>query len=152
MRVYLVQHGKAKTKEEDPERPLTDEGRGDVGCVADLVGPRARPRRIINSGKARAEQTAKILARHLGVDTVETMPDLDPMADPGVWSAHLAAMSEDVMLVGHLPHMGRLAGLLLCGDAESNVIEFQMGCVVCMRRSESGQWALDWMITPEIAA
>ncbi len=26
MRIYLVQHGKAKSKEEDPERSLTIEG------------------------------------------------------------------------------------------------------------------------------
>ena len=29
MRAYLVQHGKAKSAEEDPNRGLTDEGRKD---------------------------------------------------------------------------------------------------------------------------
>jgi phosphohistidine phosphatase SixA len=27
MKLYLVQHGEAKTKEESPDRPLTDEGK-----------------------------------------------------------------------------------------------------------------------------
>ncbi len=34
MQVYLVQHGLAKSKEEDPERPLTAAGREEVERVA----------------------------------------------------------------------------------------------------------------------
>ncbi len=34
MQVYLVQHGLAKSKEEDPARPLTAAGRDEVERVA----------------------------------------------------------------------------------------------------------------------
>jgi phosphohistidine phosphatase len=37
MWLYLVQHGQAKTEEEDPERPLTDRGAADVGRVAEVA-------------------------------------------------------------------------------------------------------------------
>ena len=34
MKLYLVQHGEAKSKAEDPQRPLTERGREDVARVA----------------------------------------------------------------------------------------------------------------------
>ena len=34
MRLYLVQHADAKLKEEDPSRPLSDKGWGDIRNVA----------------------------------------------------------------------------------------------------------------------
>jgi len=73
------------------------------------------PYRIMHSGKLRAAQTAEMLAGRLGMDHAEPVPDLEPMADPGIWSAHFEAMYEDVMIVGHLPHVGRLA---FAGDRE----------------------------------
>ena len=37
MHVYLVQHGKAKTTEEDPTRGLSDEGREDLEHIANFL-------------------------------------------------------------------------------------------------------------------
>ncbi len=59
-------------------------------------------------------------------------------------------MDEDILLVGHLPYLGRLATLLMGGDKERSVINFQMGGVVRLRRMAAGQWAVDWMVVPEI--
>jgi phosphohistidine phosphatase len=58
-------------------------------------------------------------------------------------------MDEDLLLVGHLPHLARLAALLLTGDPEKSVINFRMGGAVRLRRMEGGQWLVDWMIIPE---
>ena len=33
MDVYLIQHAESKPKEEDPARPLTDRGRGEVEAI-----------------------------------------------------------------------------------------------------------------------
>ena len=52
-------------------------------------------------------------------------------------------------LWAHLPHLGKLAALLLCGDKERNVINFQMGGLVRLKRMAAGQWAVDWMVLPE---
>ena len=38
MKLYLVQHGQAVSKEEDPERPLSEQGREDVRRVATRLG------------------------------------------------------------------------------------------------------------------
>ena len=39
MRIYLVQHGEAKSEEEDPRRTLTDKGIGEVQKVAEFLRP-----------------------------------------------------------------------------------------------------------------
>jgi phosphohistidine phosphatase SixA len=63
MRLYLVQHGAAKTEAEDPQRGLTDEGRQTVERIAQFLAPlRLALDRIEHSDKLRARQTAEILA------------------------------------------------------------------------------------------
>jgi phosphohistidine phosphatase len=59
-------------------------------------------------------------------------------------------MDQHIMLVGHLPHLGRVAALLLTGDQERNVINFHMGGVLRLGRVTAGKWAVDWMVVPEI--
>jgi len=53
------------------------------------------------------------------------------------------------MLVGHLPHLQRLAGLLLSGDAEREVIRFRNGGVICLEKTEQG-WAICWQVNPTL--
>ncbi|MDI6852759.1 MAG: phosphohistidine phosphatase SixA [Deltaproteobacteria bacterium] len=152
MFLYLVQHAEAKSKEEDPGRDLTDKGRADIGKVAGFLGKLdLRVGRVVHSGKARAKTTAEILAEAVkpsqGITETEGLAPLD---DPGIWAEKVAKMTENAMLVGHLPHLARLAGLLLCQDREKAPVNFKMGGVVCLSRSEPGQWGLEWMLIPEI--
>ena len=152
MILYLVQHAKAKREEEDPARDLTEKGRLDIESVAHhLKRLNLQINRIVHSGKTRARTTASILARHLqppgGVSEAEGLAPLD---DPEIWAGRVAALDEDILLVGHLPHLGRLAAFLMSGDEERSVINFQMGGAVRLRRMAAGQWAVDWMIVPEI--
>lgn len=151
MFLYLVQHGEAKKEEEDPARGLTEKGAGDVRRVAAYCARSGIAlSRVFESGKTRATQTAGIFADLLRpLHEVKNADGLSPMDDPKVWFDRMAAVEEDVMLVGHLPHLGRLASLLVCGDSEKGVVNFKMGCVVCLRRSEEGRWAVEWMVIPE---
>ncbi|MDT8377215.1 MAG: phosphohistidine phosphatase SixA [Mariprofundaceae bacterium] len=151
MRVYLAQHGLAKEKSEDAGRPLSAQGRADVARVAGFLAlfEKPAPERIIHSGKLRAEQTAEIFAGKWGNLPTEHGPDIAPDSDPSIWSARLASMSSDLMLVGHLPHMQRLAGLLLSDDGEREVVHFSNGGVVCLERSERG-WSVCWQVNPAL--
>jgi phosphohistidine phosphatase len=55
MRLYLVQHGEAVSKDIDPDRPLTAAGRQDIELLASFLWRhRVSVSRIIHSGKARA--------------------------------------------------------------------------------------------------
>jgi len=104
---------------------------------------------IFHSGKTRAQSTARVLAQHLQPSAgLTAAPGLAPLDDPEIWGERVADLKENILLVGHLPHMGKLAALLMSGDKNRKLINFQMGSVIQLRRMEPGQWALDWMILP----
>ena len=152
MQVYLVQHGLAKSKDEDPERPLTEIGRQEALRVARAAASAGvRPAAILHSGKARAEQTAEIFAAHTeppqGVQAVE---GLDPNDEPERARERVAQATAPLMLVGHLPHLSRLAALLLAEDPEREIVAFRNAGVVCLERGDRG-FAVRWILTPELA-
>lgn len=149
MRLYLVQHAEANPEDIDPERKLTEKGKSDVQRVAAYARRLRFPLgQIWHSGKTRAAQTASILGDFLAEGRAPQSTDgLSPMDDPIVWADRLRSMEGDTMLVGHLPHLARLAALLLCGDPAKKVIEFQMAGIVRMKRTE-GVWSIEWIITP----
>jgi len=152
MRLYLVQHGEARREEEDPSRPLTESGRIEVERVAEfLARAGVKVDRILHSGRLRAAQTAEILARYLGPSKgVEGAEGLDPLADPSIWAERLREVDEDLMIVGHLPHLAKLASLLTFKSPEPQIIEFSYGGVVCLERKASGSWSILWIIRPDI--
>ena len=106
---------------------------------------------IFHSPKVRAKQTAGVLSEHLkpskGISEVDGLAPLD---EPDIWAQRLKDVPDDIMLVGHLPHLDRLASLLLCGDKEKHAISFKMAGVVCLKRTDTGSYALQWMVTPDI--
>jgi phosphohistidine phosphatase len=152
MFLYLVQHAEAEREEENPARDLTRKGRIDIENVAHhLKRLQVQVRQIWHSGKTRAQSTAKVLGTHVKPAAgVSEAPGLAPLDAPEIWADRIATMDEDILLVGHLPHLAKLAGILMSGDKERMVINFQMGGVVRLRRMEAGQWAVDWMVVPEI--
>jgi len=139
-------------EEHDPTRPLTERGWADTRRVVRHAVERAgvRVTRIVHSGKLRARQTADTWREHLPATTITEADGLDPKASPEVWSQRLAGETDDVLLVGHLPHLARLAALLLCGSEDREVIMFQNGGIVCLQRPERGGWSVRWMLTPEV--
>lgn len=152
MLLYLVQHGDAKREEEDPSRPLSDKGIEDVKRVASYISRlNIEVEEVLHSGKLRAKQTAELVAGNLRMAKGASETNgLAPLDDPRLWAERLKAKTNPLMLVGHLPHLGRLSSLLLCGDKEKNIIAFKMGGIVCLKRDDAGTWSLQWMITPEI--
>jgi len=154
MHLYLVQHGLAVPKDEDPARPLSARGRRDVGRMAAFLA-RTRPAisRVIHSGKVRAMQTALVFAETIGPGRIieEAVDGLAPKDPPDMVATAANDWTEDTMIVGHLPHLGRLAGLLVSGNADETVVHFQPGSVVCLERGENGGgWTIAWAVRPEL--
>lgn len=152
MRVYLVQHAKALSKEEDPDRPLSEEGRREIEAMAKYSVENAglEVARIWNSGKTRAAQTAEVLSEHLKPPLgVRVSEELGPVDEPKAWADRLVEMSHDVMLVGHLPHLSRLTAELLTGDPERTIVAFRNAGIVCLAY-EQGSWSLEWLLRPEL--
>lgn len=152
MLLYLVQHAEAKSEQEDPSRGLSDKGFADIKRAASFIaGLDIRVNKICHSGKKRAIQTAQALADFIkSEEGIKPAEGLSPMDDPRKWFAALNEAKDNIMLVGHLPHLGRLSSWLLCGDSGKNLIDFRMGGVVCLKKSDDGAWSLEWMVTPEI--
>jgi len=149
MRVYLVQHGEAKRKEEDPARPLTENGKVEVERVGRFLAKiGVKVDRILHSGKLRAAQTAELIAKYVKpMKKVEAASDLDPLADPRIWAKKLNKGVNDLMLVGHLPHLEKLASLLLTGRDDLEIIKFRYGGVICLERNEG--WSILWIVRPD---
>ncbi len=152
MQFYLVQHGAAKTEAEDPQRGLTDEGRQTVERMAKFLEPLGISlRRIEHSDKLRARQTAEILAERLRpIEGSKQVAGIAPNDEVEPLRARLEKESSSLMVVGHLPHLSRLAARLLGLPQDRTAVQFQMGGVVRLDRNESGQWALRWAVVPEL--
>src|SRR2546425_809987 len=122
MRLYLVQHGAAKTEAEDPQRGITEEGRRAVERTADFLAALRLPLdRIEHSEKLRARQTAEILAARLRpAEGTRQIAGIAPNDDVEPMRARLAKESKNLMLVGHLPYLSRLLARLLGQPADTH--------------------------------
>lgn len=149
MNIYLVRHGEAVSAQHHLERPLTPAGREAVERVAQMAADKnIQVSSIFHSGILRAEQTAEILAAHLQLSgKVQQRSGLLPQDDPAIAQAELQTAEQPLMLVGHLPHLSRLAALLITGTAEPEVTEFTPATLVCCRRHDS-KWRIAWTLTP----
>ncbi|MBI3373572.1 MAG: phosphohistidine phosphatase SixA [Betaproteobacteria bacterium] len=154
MRLYLVQHGEAQPESVSPERELTPRGRSDVERLASLLGARSvRVARVVHSGKTRARQTAEILAGRvaprIAPEVLECINPNDPVAPV---AERARAWTEDSLLAGHLPFVGRMVALLVTGREEPPLVAFQPGSAVCLERDAAGRWVIVWMLRPELLA
>lgn len=152
MSLYLVQHGEALSDAEDPERPLSEIGRANAAAVADrLARSGIAVHAIYHSGKLRAEQTAEIFAEVLTpTPGVRELVGLAPKDDPNVVAEALTEFADSTMLVGHLPHLDRLASLLVTGSRQGGVVGFRNAGAVALTET-GGNWTVAWIVTPEVA-
>ena len=152
MFLYLVQHAEAKKEEVDPSRSLSEKGQQNIQKTSMFFAKQGlKVNKIFHSRKLRARQTAEILADHLNPENgVSERDGLAPLDDPNIWRERLKSVPEDIILVGHLPHLARLASLLVCGSEKTDVISFHMAGIVCLERVDTGAYTFQWMVTPEI--
>ena len=152
MKLYLVQHAKAASKETDPHRSLTEEGRRDIQKVAAFIKSlNLSVDYLWHSGKNRAQQTAEILAEVVEVKKeMAAHEGLSPNDNVTVSKDELISGRKDIMIVGHLPFLPKLASLLLTNSESSNTVAFKNGGIVCLNYSDDNQYQLQWMVIPEL--
>ncbi|UCG32241.1 MAG: phosphohistidine phosphatase SixA [Phycisphaerales bacterium] len=152
MKLLLVQHGDALPKEKDPERPLSPRGRSEVERLAAFLGNSGlRLTRILHSGKLRAAQTAELLAARILPDArPEAATGLNPNDPTEQIATRAVRWNDDVALVGHLPHMAKLAARLLTDKEDTPTVAFVPGTAACLERVGADQWTLAWMIRPDL--
>lgn len=150
MRLYLVQHGEALSKDVDPERALSDVGRADIERLASFLTPRyLGVDRILQSGKLRAQQTAIILARAFASNVMpEKVSGLDPLDDPQSLVTAISNLQGDVLVVGHLPFLSKLVGQLLAGPGNS-LVRFEPGTLACLECVDD-RWSIVSVVPPTL--
>lgn len=125
MEIYLLRHGAAVDRltggyARDEERPLTEKGQQEARIAAESLRELGVTIAEIFAGPlVRATQTAstatKILRPARGLTRCNP---LAPGGTPEAIIATLAGVGTDdaVLLVGHMPDLGELAGWLIWGD------------------------------------
>ncbi|MBT7951052.1 MAG: phosphohistidine phosphatase SixA [Gammaproteobacteria bacterium] len=151
MRLYLVQHGHALTKDIDPGRSLSSEGLKEVQSMAThMYVMRVPVDKIYHSGKMRAHQTAETFAETLIVnDDVIAIDGIDPKDSVEAFAKKIANLKPNTMIVGHLPFMAKLVSLLVTGKEEPVLVAYRPASVVCLVQDEQKHWHIGWMLRPD---
>jgi phosphohistidine phosphatase len=145
MKLYLVRHGEALPSTTDLQRPLSEEGRSQVGCVAKhLLEENAHPQHIYHSGILRAAQTAALLAEGLHVTHVEEITGLLPEDDIEPIVHQIATWTQDTLLVGHLPYIHHLLCVL---SDEGHYVSFDTATTVCLEKAGE-KWLIMAVLNP----
>lgn len=159
MELYILRHGQAADRAtggyaNDAERPLTADGEIEVlGVAGGLARTGVGLDLLLTSPLVRARQTAELVA--------SVLPAGDgPVACPALAIGDLAAIlaavraGQRVMVVGHNPSLGELAGWLAFGDPGSIVPLRTAGvCRIDLGPGMGpGDGDLRWLLTPRLAA
>ena len=150
MKVYLMQHALAYSSQEDQERPLSPAGIDQakaaakgikrLGLTFDL---------IVASPKRRAHQTAALIAEgvrfpHSDILTTEAvLPQSQPQELLELLRIELP--QSNVLVVGHMPQLGRLSAQLLQGGE----ILFENAGLACFEISSSHPAQLKFLLTAQ---
>jgi len=151
LKLYLVQHGKAFPREVDPDRPLTPEGTRDVRKIARFLSAAGISLdEIWHSGKRRTLETSVIFQEELDPSRGTLQVNgLDPDAEVCPLLDALGQEEKDLMIVGHLPFLGKMASSLLTGKEDKPLVAFQKGCVLCLEKA-GDHWEILFHITPDL--
>jgi phosphohistidine phosphatase len=160
MELYIVRHGDAVDPitggyARDADRPLTSAGAQEVEAAgAGLARLGVAIDRLLTSPLVRARQTADLLAPLVarGQSPVACLA----LAPGGQLAEVLEALQggRRVMVVGHNPSLGELAGWLAFGDPLATVPLRTAGvCRVDLAAGAApGQGDLRWLLPPKLVA
>jgi phosphohistidine phosphatase len=160
MNVYVLRHGLAAQRlaidlKADRSRPLTPKGRKKmVKIAASMKSLGLSFDLILSSPCLRARQTAEIVAEayHAGKH-LELAKELSVEARPEallqrLFHEHL--LPDNLLLVGHEPHLSGFISLLLSGTAHVQ-LQLKKGglCKLSIPALKPGRRAtLEWLLTP----
>ena len=158
MNIILFRHGPAGARNasrwpDDAERPLTPRGERRTRLAAlGLRRMEGTIDRVLTSPLKRADRTARILGRVLGIEEVETLDALAPGGSTRkiIETLNGPPRADTVVLVGHEPDLGTLAGLLVFNSGTASLPLKKAGaCRIAFESSvRPGAGALEWLSPP----
>ena len=73
------------------------------------------------------------------------------LAIDAIWhSGKARAQQTGELLAEAVWAPGQIVALLVTGSEENEIVEYQVGSVVCIERRDDGKWKVAWMITPSL--
>ena len=152
MHLYLLRHGKAKSAQKDPQRPLNRKGRQQVQRLAQLLSPaQIIVDDIWHSEQTRAVETARIISTALKIrNNMQMHLGLNPGDSVEPIIREIGQRNQDLMIVGHLPFLAVLANQLLGMNQDQNVISFATATLLCLESVNETEFSLIWMLNPEM--
>ena len=155
MELYLMQHGPALPREEDPDEGLSPEGSATIHTSAKaLKKMRISFDAILASPKKRSKQTAALVAEVTGFppgDILET-EKVRAMTPPEETMSFLSGYGHDtrILIAGHLPSLAGLAACLLT-EGPPVTIAFERGacCRIDVDTLPTHSGTLKWYVTAE---
>ena len=158
MNCLLLRHGIAVSSEEwngsERERPLTKEGINKTEQVAaGLKRIGMKPTHLLCSPLIRTQQTAEIAKEALQIKaTIQLCPELVYDQSPMLLFPILQSLPQDafVMCVGHEPHLGQTATLMIFGKTSSGLsVKKAGGCLISFDGNVGvGRGNLEWWMAP----
>jgi phosphohistidine phosphatase len=159
MRVVLFRHGPAGSRDpahwpDDRLRPLTQRGEARTAAAARGLR-RLEPEvaAVVTSPLARAARTAKLVGEVYGGAPQET---LEALAPGGSYRRVVEFLSkrgrdETLVLVGHEPDLGKLAGMLVFGAPAALPLKKAGACAVDFTSvPQAGKGRLAWLLPPRV--
>ena len=152
MELYFVRHGDADPNAPDTGGgpPLTESGIALVRRSANFAARLGvRVAEIRHSDRLRAIQTAQEFERALGCPRKQ-VSGLGPDDDINPLRREAAGLQQNVMVVGHLPYLSRLAGALLAQDESMPVVVFHPASLIRLDRRDDARWSLQLVMPPGV--
>ena len=152
MKLYLVRHGDYLVDAVQGLDVLSEQGTNDIIQMTHFLKPlNISVSTILHSEKNRAQQTAALLADGFVSQTPPLQHEgLRPDDDVSMIANEIIQMNDDVVLVGHLPFMGKLVSYLLTGSEDKELVNFQTCTLVCLEQINRATWTIKWMLSPEV--
>ena len=154
MEIYLMQHGPNLSKDEDPEEPLSPDGKRQVSKAAKAIKRMGlKFDVIIASPKSRSQQTAALVAETVGfpVEAIVETQKIKAMTPAEETIAYLAQFNEkdSILIAGHLPSLAEVASALLTSGS-TTTIQFERGGIgrIDVDKLPSHGGKLRWYLTP----
>jgi phosphohistidine phosphatase len=152
VKLYLIRHGAAEAgAPDDMSRNLTARGESQALAAASWLAQNiSGPVSLWASPYVRTQQTAAPIAKALGIDIV-AHECLQPEMTPQKVVGELCQQQKNIILVTHLPLVGRLASLLTEGSifdqpwspAEVWQLEGEVFAAGCLTNTDVWYPALD---------
>ena len=155
MEIYLMQHGPALTKEQDPEEGLSPDGMARIHASGKALKKMGISFDVIlSSPKKRSKQTASIVAEEVGfpsdkiIQTEKVKALTPPEETLAIVAEHYG--KQRILIAGHLPSVAEIASFLLTKGPKV-IIEFERGgcCRIDVEDLPTHAGHLKWYLTPE---